>query len=148
MAVYTSVDDLVKRLDPEVLAGLADDVNSPPELADSGTQAAIQQAISDGANLIESYLGGRVNTTLPAVADALERINATLALYFLYRRRYVDDAANPLAASREAVEEHLAAIARGDAHLGGADGSAQPEPLVFSTTEDAPRPVKTGLKGY
>ena len=102
MAIYTTIDDLTKRLEPAVLAGLADDQNTPPDLEHPDTQDVIGRAIADGANLIDSYLLGRVDLSSVPTQAALERINATLALYFLYRRRYVDDALNPLAASREA----------------------------------------------
>lgn len=138
MAIYTTIEDLTKRLDPAVLAGLADDVNAPPDLEDEETQAVIEQAISDGASLIDSYLLGRVDLSSAVTQAALERINATLALYFLYRRRYVDDALNPLGAAREAVCAHLAAVSRGEEHLADGDDAA-PEMIVFSTTEDTER---------
>jgi phage gp36-like protein len=138
MAIYTTIEDLKKRLDAEVLAGLADDENTPPSLSDPDTVEVINQAIGDGASLIDSYLLGHVELASPQVQASLERINATLALYFLYRRRYVDDALNPLAAAREAVSAHLAAVARGEEHLGdGDDGSPSME--VYSTTEDSER---------
>jgi len=138
MAIYSTIDDLKRRLEPAVLAGLADDQNTPPDLEDPDTQDVIEQAIADGANLIDSYLLGRVDLASAPTQAALERINATLALYFLYRRRYVDDALNPLAAAREAVCAHLAAVARGEERLAdGDDGS--PEQEVYSTTEEAER---------
>lgn len=138
MSIYTTIDDLKKRLDGEVLAGLADDANTPPDLNDAETQAVIQQAISDGASLIDSYLTGRIDLDNPQVQAALERINATLALYFLYRRRFVDDALNPLAAAREALCSHLLAVTRGEERLGDG-GAGSPEMEVHSTTEDSPR---------
>ena len=135
MAIYTTIDDLKRRLEPAVLA---DDQNTPPDLEDPDTQDVIEQAIADGANLIDSYLLGRVDLASAPTQAAVERINATLALYFLYRRRYVDDALNPLAAAREAVCAHLAAVARGEERLAdGDDGS--PEQEVYSTTEEAER---------
>ena len=138
MAIYTTIDDLTKRLDPEILAGLADDDNTPPDIEDAETVAVLNQAISDGANLIDSYLLGRVDLCDAQVQASLERMNATLALYFLYRRRYLDDALNPLAAAREAVSAHLAAVARGEEKLAdGAEGT--PDIVVFSTTEDSER---------
>lgn len=138
MAIYTTIDDLTKRLEPAVLAGLADDQNTPPDLEHPDTQDVIGRAIADGANLIDSYLLGRVDLSSVPTQAALERINATLALYFLYRRRYVDDALNPLAASREAVCAHLAAVVRGEERLAdGDDGS--PDSEVYSTTEEAER---------
>ena len=138
MAIYTTIDDLTKRLEPAVLAGLADDQNTPPDLEHPDTQDVIGRAIADGANLIDSYLLGRVDLSSVPTQAALERINATLALYFLYRRRYVDDALNPLAAAREAVCAHLAAVVRGEERLAdGDDGS--PDSEVYSTTEEAER---------
>lgn len=138
MAVYTSIAELERRLDAEVLAGLADDSNTPPDLDDPLTQAVLDQAITDGADLIDSYLLGRVDLSSPAVQAALERINATLALYFLYRRRYVDDTVNPLAAAREAVTAHLSAVASGQVKI--ADGeTGKPEMTVYSTTADEER---------
>jgi len=138
MAIYTTIADLTKRLDPEILAGLADDENTPPDLEDAETVAVLNQAINDGANLIDSYLLGRVDLADAQVQASLERMNATLALYFLYRRRYLDDALNPLAAAREAVSAHLAAVARGEEKLAdGEDGT--PDIVVFSTTEDTER---------
>jgi len=138
MAIYTTIELLTRRLSPEVLAGLADDVNTPPDIDDADTVSVINQAIADGADLIDSYVLGRANLASPYVQAALERINATLALYFLYRRRYVDDAHNPLAAAREAVTGHLAAVAAGRARL--ADGDmGSPEMTVYSTTESTAR---------
>ncbi|MCH7472198.1 DUF1320 family protein [bacterium] len=134
MAVYTTIDDLKKRLDPEILAGLADDVNTPPDIADPDTVAALNYAIADGANLIDSYLLGRADLAAAAVQAALERMNATLALYFLYRRRYVDDALNPLAAAKEAITSHLAAVAAGKIKIDDGE-EGEPEMIVFSTTE-------------
>jgi phage gp36-like protein len=138
MAVYTTTDDLAKRLDPEILAGLADDENTPPDIEDPETVDVINQAIADGANLIDSYLLGRVDLASAPVQAALERINATLALYYLYRRRCVDDAQNPLAAAREAVCAHLAAVTRGEEKVAdGAGGS--PELEAHSTTQETER---------
>ena len=138
MATYTSIENLKKRLDEEVLAGLADDANTPPDLGDATTIATLDQAIADGADLIDSYLLVRVDLSNTLVQAALERINATLALYFLYRRRYLDDSLNPLSAPRDAVTAHLAAVARGQAKLADGD-TGSPEMLVYSTTEDAKR---------
>ena len=147
MAVYTSIEDLEKRLDPQVLAGLADDVNPSPDLDDSLTREVIQQAIGDGGSLIDSYLLGRVDLADPFVVDSLERINATLALYFLYRRRYVDDSQNPLSASREAVVSFLADVANGAARLGGEPG--QPQNSAWSSTENRERILAgDGLDGF
>ncbi|MCB1186939.1 DUF1320 family protein [bacterium] len=135
MAVYTSIEDLEKRLDPQVLAGLADDVNPLPDIDDALTRDIIQQAIGDGGSLVDSYLMGRVDLADPLVMAGLERINATLALYFLYRRRYVDDSLNPLSASREAVESFMAEVANGNARLGGDPG--QPQMAGWSSTQDS-----------
>jgi len=138
MAIYTTIDDLEKRLDAEVLAGLADDANTPPDLNDPDTQDTINQAIADGAGLIDSYLLGHADLSSPLVQAALERINATLAIYYLYRRRYLDDTLNPLAAAKEAVTAHLEAVASGRAKIAdGEDGS--PEMTVYSTTEGSER---------
>lgn len=143
MAIYSTLADLAQRLDAAVLAGLADDSRNPPELAHPETVAVIERALSDGAGLIDSYLLGRVDLSNQLVCSALERINATLALYFLYRRRYLDDSLNPLTAAREAVLSHLALVASGQARLAdGADGS--PELIVYSTTEDAARVLERG----
>jgi phage gp36-like protein len=140
MPVYTSLPLLAKRLDPAIIAGLADDVNAPPDIEDPETVAVISQAITDGASLIDSYLLGRIDLSTPLTQAALERLNATLALYFLYQRRYLNDALNPLSSSKELVMAHLAAVSRGVARLSdGDDGS--PEMLVFSTTEDVKREV-------
>jgi len=138
MAAYTSIDQLQKRLDAQVLAGLADDENTPPDLEDPATQAVLTQAIADGAGLIDSYLLGRVDLSSLLVQAALERLNATLALYFLYRRRYLDDRENPLSSSREMVQAYLAQVAAGEAKL-PADVDGEPEQAVFSTTEGLKR---------
>ena len=147
MAVYTSIEDLEKRLDPQVLAGLADDVNPVPDIDDALTREIIQQAIGDGGSLIDSYLLGRVDLSDPLVAASLERINATLALYFLYRRRYVDDSLNPLSASREAVTSFMEEVANGRARLGGEPG--QPQQAGWSSTEDLERVLdRRKLSGF
>jgi phage gp36-like protein len=140
MPIYTTLSQLARRLDSAVLAGLADDINSPPDIGDPETAAVVSQAITDGASLIDSYLLGRVDLSSPLTQAALERLNATLALYFLYARRYLDDAHNPLAAAKELVLEHLSAVARGAAKLSDGDDGA-PEMVVFSTTEGAAREI-------
>ena len=140
MPIYTSLSQLEKRLDSAILAGLADDLNAPPDLADAETIAVIDQAITDGASLIDSYLLGRVDLSSPTTQAALERLNATLALYFLYQRRYLDDGLNPLTSSKELVLDHLSAVSRGAARLADGDIGA-PEMLVFCTTEDVKRVV-------
>jgi len=132
---YTTIAELQKRLDPLILAGLADDSNSPPDIGAAETIANLTQAINDGAALIDSYLLGRVDLSNPAVQTALERINATLALYFLYRRRYLSDAQNPLSAARDLAAAQLAAVAGGAVKIAdGADG--EPQSSAFSTTSD------------
>ena len=150
MAIYTSIDELAKRLDPAILAGLADDTNTPPDINDSATQVVLNQAISDGASLIDSYLVGRLDLGDPLVQASLERANATLALYMLYRRRYVDDALNPLAAAREAICAHLAAVCRGEEHIGlGDTGDAEPEQCAYSNTEEQERSLDwDALQGF
>jgi phage gp36-like protein len=147
MATYTTLENLKKRLDPAILAGLADDVNSPPDIGAAETIAVINQAIGDGASLIDSYVLGRCDLSSSAVQASLERANATLALYFLYRRRYLDDSLNPLALAREAVAQHLCDIAAGKVKLDDGSGSGTPEGEVFSTTQDSEReldPVTLG----
>jgi phage gp36-like protein len=138
----------VKRLDPAVLAGLADDVNSPPDINDVQTQANLSQAISDGAALIDSYLLGRVDLASAPVQAALERINATLALYFLYRRRYLSDSQNPLSAARDMAAAHLAAVASGGVKIAdGADG--EPQSAAFSTSDAVEKKLDAaGLKKF
>lgn len=84
---YTTLELLRQRMDSQVLAGLADDVNTPPSLSDSQTIAVIEQAIADGADRIESILGAQLDLSDAAARAALERLNATLALYYLFQRR-------------------------------------------------------------
>jgi phage gp36-like protein len=140
MSTYTTIAELQKRLDPLILAGLADDINSPPQIGAAETVANLTQAINDGAALIDSYLLGRVDLASSAVQTALERINATLALYFLYRRRYLSDAQNPLAAARDLATAQLAAVAGGAVKIAdGADG--EPQSAAFSTTEGVEKKV-------
>jgi phage gp36-like protein len=146
MAIYTTIDDLKRRLDAEVLTGLADDENTPPDLGDPDTQDTINQAIADGAGLIDSYLLGRADLGSPVVQAALERINATLAIYYLYRRRYLDDTLNPLAAAKEAVTAHLEAVASGRARIADGD-EGSPEAVVYSTTEEIDRVLSKSRLG-
>jgi phage gp36-like protein len=146
MAIYTSIDALARRLDAGVLAGLADDSNSPPVLTAPQTVAVLEQAIRDGASLIDSYLLGRANLADPLTAAMLERMNATLALYYLYRRRYLDDARNPLSAAQEMVQAQLHAIARGEARLEAAAGE-RPGLEVLSTTADTERAISHASLG-
>jgi phage gp36-like protein len=138
MAVYTNLEELKKRLDPQVLAALADDVNNPPQMMHSTTIAVVERAIAVGAAIIDGYLLGIADLANPQTQAALERINSTLALYFLYRRRYLSDNQNPLAASRDMVLAHLEAIAAGRERI--FDGEEfKPELIVFSTTQDSER---------
>lgn len=149
---YTTIELLRQRLDSSVLAGLADDVNTPPELDDAQTIANIAKAIEDGASIIESILGTQLDLSAaaedPSALKALERLNATLALYFLYQRRCLDDSMNPLAASRELAESHLRAVARGAATLGGTL-HAVPQKTAWSSTEGGvPKISKDSLQRF
>jgi phage gp36-like protein len=145
---YTTLDLLKQRLDPAVLAGLADDVNMPPDLEDAQTTAVIAQAVADGAALIDSCLGAQLDLADSAVRAALERLNATLALYFLYQRRCLDDRLNPLASARELAEAHLRAVASGRAQLGGTLDSAPSKTAWSSTEEREPTVSRETLRGF
>jgi phage gp36-like protein len=132
---FTTLAQLASRLDPAVLAGLADDLNTPPDLEDEQTVAVIEKAITDGASVIESHLASRLDLAAlvaePSAAASLERINATLALYCLYQRRCLSDAANPLRPARELAEAHLRNVANGTEQLGGEVANE-----AFSSTEE------------
>lgn len=148
MSTYTTIALLRARLDSAVLAGLADDVNTPPNGSDPQTIAVIEQAIADGAGVIERILGAQLDLSDPPVRSALERLNATLALYFLFQRRALDDSMNPLAASRELAETHLRAVARGAATLGGTLDSAPQKTAWSSTAEREPVISRASLERF
>jgi phage gp36-like protein len=150
MSQYTTISLLQRRLDPAILAGLADDINTPPDIDDGQAVAVVSRAITDGAAVIEARLAARLDLAglmaegggldsptdedwSPATAAqaALERINATLALYCLYQRRCLSDAANPLRLARELAEAHLRNVANGTEQLGG-----EPCNEGFSTTAE------------
>jgi phage gp36-like protein len=149
---YTTPAALLQRLEAGVLAGLADDLHTPPDIDAAQTQAVLVQAISDGATLIDSILGARVDlpelTADPSAAAALERLNATLALYELFQRRCLDAALNPLATPRALALAHLRSIARGEATLGGDAEAAPQQPAWSSTEERAPGFSREQLKRF
>lgn len=109
MPEYVLIGDLEGELPPQFLVQALDD--NGDGVADAGVWTKVLAAVSSE---IDGLLGQRFSVPfqnpLPAVVVHSAR---TLALATLYRRRGIEDKANPFAKAAESVRQKLAAIGSG-----------------------------------
>ncbi|MFA5378571.1 MAG: phage protein Gp36 family protein [Dehalococcoidia bacterium] len=126
MANYTTIALLQNRVRPENLAQMADDVTTTPitttaqataSLALAGTIANMNQAITDASRLIDSWLLGHVDMADADTLNAVEFHCASIALYNLATRRFMNDENNPWAGSYKNAMAWLKGQARGELHV-------------------------------
>lgn len=128
MSEYTTSANLQKRIDPRTLAQLADDAttairtaaDATTSLALPATAAIITSAITDASAFIDGYLLDHVDLTDATVLATIEYHAATVALYLLYRRRYMDGEQNPMYPAYVQTERWLRGVAKGELHLDNA----------------------------
>ena len=131
-AMYSSLADLEKRLDPRHLVALADDDNDG--VADEGV---INQAIADADAEIDSYVRSRYRVPFAPVPQIVQTLSAILAINNLFARRR--ETASPENQRRyEQAIALLQGIAQSRLDLGDA-GEALEHDLPSSTTLNTDR---------
>lgn len=129
---YTTLQGLVDRFGSDAVVLASDRVG-----AGAADTAAVDQAVVDASDEIDSYLAARYTLPLASVPGVLlERLAADIALYRLSfdsgtltdekRRRYED------------AVRLLQAIAKGTASLGPAGSSDAPPPAAGGARGEAP----------
>ena len=105
MAEFITIADLPTFYDRDVLAGLADFDNTPPDWDAAATQEVLQQSV-DGANQrVTNALRGRVDFTDSELLASGKRIAGTFAVFWLFGRRNLYNANPFLGFHKEAKEE-------------------------------------------
>lgn len=155
MSAYTTQAGLEKRIDPIKLAMLADDstvslqtqAQAQAALLSTSTAGVLTQAIADASLMIDHHLLGRVDMTDATNQAAVEPHAATLALYFLYRRRGHEGENNPMLPGYQYSIGWLKDMAAGKLHI---DDSPQvPARLVKRTnTSDTQKFTDTELEHF
>lgn len=104
MAQYTDQTELEERMDNIMLAQLADDRDSniirtqaqaTTSLALAATIAHITQAIEDASNDVDVELLGHADLTDATLLTRIKPFCTSIAIYYLYTRRYMDEDKNP-----------------------------------------------------
>jgi phage gp36-like protein len=111
---YATQQDLKDRLAPAILLQLADDdSNSIPD------SDLLDAALEDAAAEIDATLAARYATPVSPAPATLLRLNADLAIYYLFLRKTAVISVEHLARARE-IRDQLAAFASGQSDLEGA----------------------------
>ena len=132
MARYCTQDDLLGRMQPEVLVELADDDG------DGVADVTIVEAVIESASaLIDGYCQSRYPVPISPVPDVVTRICVDLAIYDLHVRRGLDpdSADGAIAQNRKDAIGFLRDVSRGVAALptGTTEPHTPPTPVRVSS---------------
>jgi phage gp36-like protein len=120
--VYSDIDFITTQgvLSEESLAGLADKVNTPGDIAAPATIANIEGAITRADEWIDSYLRAVYDGTLPLASPpgVIRTASAEVACYLLWQSTSCPHDENPLRGRYEHWERWLKDLARGTVVLG------------------------------
>lgn len=94
MAEFITIADLPTFQPQDILAGLADFENTPPDWDDSATQEVLQQGVDAANQRVTNALRGRVDFTDSELLASAKSIAGTFAVFWLYGRRNMYNA-NP-----------------------------------------------------
>lgn len=126
---YATLQDLIARFGEDELLGLSDRAR-----AGAIDAAVVEEALTDAAATIDSYLGGRYRLPLTAVDPRLKRVACDLARRYLYAERCTDEV---LAIEKRALE-WLRDVAAGKAVLAVPSDTPTPSGMVVMTEETRP----------
>lgn len=88
MATFITIAALPTFYDKAVLAGLADDTNTPPDWDASTTQEVLQQGVDAANQRVTNALRGRVDFTDSELLASAKSIAGGFAVFWLYGRRH------------------------------------------------------------
>lgn len=126
MAVYTTLASMKKRCDARTIAQWASDADgtvirtqsdAATALTDADVLANINQAIADASLVVDQMLFGQLDMTSATVQTAVEYHTASIALYYLAARKYLEDDANPWNKRMEEAKDRLRQLAEAKQHV-------------------------------
>lgn len=146
---YTSLAELIKKIDESTLIQLVDDEKLNPatvDAVDAGTTARtgrIDDAITEADALIDTYCGAKYSVPFSSAPQVVQELSATITIYNLYSRRVLKAIPDVRVARYEQALNTLALIAKGTISLGidppptsndYSETNVSTSPRVFSRT--------------
>lgn len=145
MAVYTTSSNIQRMVKPRTLAeliydstmlgALDTDAKVSDALANADAVAVVNYAIAQASTYIDSYLLGHVDLTDATKQAAVQTMCTDIALYYLYRRRYLDNEQNPHYEAYKQASRRLEKIQARELHL-GTNPDVPASQIVSSTSSD------------
>lgn len=105
---YAALQDLIDRFGQTELVQLTDRTNVPPTTVD---ETVVDRALDDADAMIDSYLGGRYALPVSSTPDALVKVAADLARYFLHGKAADKD--SPVTAANNQAIAWLVNVSKG-----------------------------------
>ena len=126
--MYCTTNDILGRIDQEVLAQLSNDSGG-----ETVVESVVSRAIADACAEIDSFAGRRHATPLNPVPDIIRKVAVELSIYALYSRRL--GAPEEWRTRYEDNRRWLQDLAKGLVSLGedDPDGSPAPAPIKVSS---------------
>jgi len=139
---YTTQADILESIKEATLAGLVDDVNTPPNLASANAQTVLNGLIANADAWADDFL--RLVTSVPLaspVPPSVEFACRIHVLYHAYLRRQFQGGVNPFFEEYVKQEERLMDISQGRRKVELASGTDIRSSLdvMRSTTDDVDR---------
>lgn len=138
---YSTINDVLKMLSEADLIELTEDVN-----ATAYDPLVVDRAITDADAEIDGYVGARYKVSRAPVPPVLRKYSVDMAIYNLYSRRQIVNAA-----WRKRYEDaisYLTLVAQGKISLGA--GDAEPGAVNHAPSIQGPERIfsRRSLKGY
>ena len=112
MADFITIADLPTFYDQDILAGLADFTNTPPDWDASETQEVLQQGVDAANQRVTNALRGRVSFEDSELLASAKTIAVTFAVFWLFSRRNLYNA-NPFLGEYKDAKQDLVNMQEG-----------------------------------
>lgn len=157
MATYTSSSEIQKAVKPRDLASaiydaedmgaLDTDAKVSVALADTTATAVLTAAIAKASNLIDFYLLGHVDMTSATNQAKVLGMCTDIALYYIFRRQYMENEENPYYEGYRQAERRLMNVATRKLHL--QSDSEVPDTQTRSSTSSTTKTLTDdSLEGF
>lgn len=143
MAEFITIADLPTFYDQDVLAGLADNNNTPPDWDDSRTQAVLQRGVDAANQRVTNALRGRVSFEDSELMASAKTIAGGFAVFWLFALRNLYNN-NPYLGTYEDYKKDLVNMQEGASRP---DSSQKPNLPAENTNSDVTPTFMRGADG-
>lgn len=118
---YCTKQDLIDRFGERELVQLTDRTNTPASMVDD---TVVARALGDAGSLVDGYVGKSYSLPLPTVPEALTKVTADIARFYLHGKGLDKD--SPIRIAYSDAVSWLRDIARGMINLFDNAGETPP----------------------